>query len=268
MKKKIIWAFVIAVSVVILGGAYAIFASFNGSLIARAITTKKAKDYVAEKFPGEPYEVSFALYDFKWGGYFAQVQSTESEDTHFIVTDRGDEMWDDFERSVDGRQNTVYRLYRELDERLEAVLKEKFPHNVSLSYVDSLPDTEEADYKKLELDMELNPSTFPIKSGLVVWTETTGNEPTWDELAERYRELYGVVKEEFPFITKISLSIQYPYEIGKDGELQDSRPGSFVCAFDVPVEIIETDELEAHLEKVREEQEAEEAAIQAGEYMK
>lgn len=266
-KKRAVRIVIAAVLLAVLAFAYWVFASFNGSLIKKAVTTAKVRDYIEETYPGQPFEVERCRYDFKMMGYFCKVQSTESEDTYFLVWETGEGMADDYEVSVLQRQNTLQRLSMALDDYTEALMSRIYPYRTSLIICDSASTLTEEDYQVLEPDMPFDVNTFPLPADLTVWVETQNDAPSWEELAERLRELEALTREELPFVERFSVSVQSTY-LDEDGEYVPSDYNAEVCAFDVPREVITGNGLEDYLAEVRARQEAELAAIERGENIK
>lgn len=257
MKHKKVLIILSAIAALLLVFAYLIFAAFNGSIVRRVITTVKAKDYVAENYPGEPYDVDFCHYDFKMGGYFCVVQSRESEDTRFTVWDDSEGMRDDFDIWVMSRQATLSRLSRAMDDYTEDLMSRIYPYRTSLVLCDVLSGISEDEITDLPLDLPFDPMNFPLPMTLTVWTETTGEEPTWEEMAERLRELEALTRDELPNVENYSMQIQEKYVEG------EYSPG--ICAFDVPRKVILGDGLEEYLAEVKAAQDAEQEAIEKGE---
>jgi hypothetical protein len=250
--------------VLIFAGAYSIFASFNGSIIKKVITTSKIEDYVAKNYPGQPYEVGFCQYDFKCMMYFCNVQSSESEDTSFTVWDSSDGLIDDYERSVTGRENTMLRLSIALGDYAEELLKRIYPHRTLLVMCESSDTVIEKDVAGLTLDMPFDAKSFPISTTLTVWVETSGDKPTWEELAQRFRELEELIREELPSVEYYTIYLQDKY-IEEDGELKPVDYNFEVCAFNVPRNVITSDGLETYLSEVRVAQDTEKEVIEKGE---
>lgn len=263
MKRRSKVIICLAVLFVLLAAAYCVFASFNGSIIKKAAMTSRARAYVSQKFPDMPLKVEFSGYDFKICGYYCNVRSESSEDTHFIVYEDSDgSLTDDYGSRVVQGENTLSRLIAELDDYTEKLMGEIFPHRTSLVMCDYCEDSAVSG-ERPELDIPFNAGEFPAPVTLTVWAETAGEEPTWEELAERLRELERLIRDRLPCIERYSVSIQARY-IEEDGELRPSDYSSQVCAFDVPRDIITSDALDGYLKEVRAAHEAELDAIAKG----
>lgn len=90
MKRRSKVIICLAVLFVLLAAAYCVFASFNGSIIKKAAMTSRARTYISQKFPDMPLKVEFSGYDYKICGYYCNVRSESSEDTHFLVYEDSD----------------------------------------------------------------------------------------------------------------------------------------------------------------------------------
>lgn len=268
MKRKTKHIIVLSIiAAVIIGLLYCGFVAFNGSIIARAVTTLRVKNYVSSKYENEPYEVGFARYDFKCNMYFCIVQSSESEDTRFSVWNSKDGIRDDFESSVGGRENTYLRLQQSIDDYAEKIVKKAFKHKTSLVLCDRSETTDEKnDIKNLTLDMPFSVKDFPFDCTLTVWVETAGKEPTWEELAERFKELDNAVGDKLPSVKYYSLSIQDKYT-ENDGTEPKNRTNE-VCAFNVPKDVIVNGDLTQYLKNEKAKQDAENEQIANGETVK
>lgn len=265
MKKSVvIFSVIIAVLLI---GVYAVYASFNGSLIHKAILTDTARDYIAENYPSQELEVDYAVYDFKLGGYHCDVQSPTSVDTAFDVYETSDgKLEDDYEIAVVNKENTIRRISIELDRAVDEIFPPAFPHRTRLVMCDYCYK-DEIDRSKFELDMKLDLACLPQPAELTVWVETSGAEPTWEEAARLLREMAHTTDDLGLDISYYSISVEYPYD-ETDGERKPSDYGSIVGASEVPKEIVESDGLEAFLAAEREKRELEQQMIDNGEAQK
>lgn len=235
---------------------YLIFMSFNGSLIHRIVFTNQTKEYVRENYPGEEWEISFAVYDFKMNNYLCHIQSPSSIDTAFNVYETQDgKPADDFEIAVINKENTIYRMARELDTLTDEIILPAYPHRTRLMMCD-FNYTEEIDRSKFELDMEFDYKNISNPIELTIWVETSQSEPTWEEAAKLFREAVSITEKLGINVSYFSISVEYPYTEVEE-ELVPIDYNSIVGAFEVPKEIILSDKLEDFLneERLRREQE-------------
>ncbi len=261
-KKIIIPAIVVAA---LLGIAYYMHASFNGSVIHRAVMARKARAYTEKNYAGREWDVSFGRYDFKIGKYFCDVQSPDSPDTRFTVyeTDK-DQLADDYESRVTQKENTIWRLSDELDTQVEKILKDSYPYRTELVLGEFVEEKSEEDRAKLTPDMPLDIKNLPFSGRVTVWVETQNENPTWEEVAERLRELEKLFRGEVPDISLFSLSLQSKY-VNEGGEWVPGDRTKSISVFDVPRDVITGDGLKEYLQQIKARQEAEQAAIENGE---
>jgi hypothetical protein len=242
MKKQTVVLACIA-ALVILGIPYAVFASFNGSVVMKAVTTRAAKAYAAEQYPDLGLSVSNAIYDFKSNVYCYHAQSPSSEDTHFeIFRTRDGEMRDDYAVSVADGSNTISRLSEEMNADMEAVLLPVYPHRTRLAMCDFYYG-EEFDQSKFKTDMALNWSDLPHPAELTLWVETSGDTPTWEEEEALLREAAALTEQCGMDIRYYSILLECKYEEGEDGKRKPVEYNSDVSALDVPRDVITGDGL-------------------------
>ncbi|MDO4492835.1 MAG: hypothetical protein Q4C53_03000 [Clostridia bacterium] len=261
LRTKLLLA---AVTVFVLALAYAVYAAFHGSPVQRYRTTRGARAYVAATYPGEPYTVEDATYDFKMAGYYCRVNDAAHADGWFDVRKNSDGWTDDRVRRVEGRENTLMRLAKALDDDAEQLLKERFPHRTGLVLCDPVSrEIPEETLSAVPLDLPYDRMHFPYPATLTVWVETEQNAPTWDELAARLTELEAIVAEELPCVDSFSVTVQWPYAEHNGAWVPERYDGMPAC-FDLPREIVRSESLRDALAVQRAAQEAEEAALATG----
>lgn len=248
MKKKIIIALsIIGFSTICV--LYFLYASFNGSIIQKCITTSKVKDYVKEHYDINEYDVEFATYDFKMVGYYCNVQSKTSEDTRFEVYKSGDEYTDDYEFRVSKKENTIGRLSRNLDDYIEDFLEKNYPHRTVLSLLDIDGEITDEMRDKLKLDMEFDMDTFPLPLSLTVWTETCNEYPSYDEVEKDLYELYDLTSSKGLNIKTYSLAIYEKFEEDENGNIEYAYTDKQCYVYDVPVSVIKEHKVKEFIEK-------------------
>lgn len=85
--------------------------AFVGNPLSAWMARRDIVAYLQAAYPQQEWQVEKARYNFKFGEYTAQVQSPDSEDTHFAVYWRGGRVkHDDYGTYVTDRWNTRQRL--------------------------------------------------------------------------------------------------------------------------------------------------------------
>lgn len=243
-KKSLIG--LLAVVVLIAGGIYWFYASFNGILIAKLSLTLRARDYVAETYPGEALMVDFANYNFKDKTYRCRVSSPTSEDTRFDVFRSGEGLDDNYDYYVTGGENTVERLSRLLDRGVEEVFLPVFSRRTRLSICDFYYGGD-FDKSAFTLDMPLDAAKPPQPVELTLWVESSRETPEFDELYEVFREVAALCRKLSLDVAYFTIALDYPYD-DSDGERKPVEYSSEVRAEDVPRELIEGGGLEDFIE--------------------
>lgn len=82
--------------------------------------------YIAEKYPGNDFEITNLYHNFKDNSFDVKVQSKSSADTHFTVKFADDTLevdYDSYEFSVAKRGNTAERIVEDYETQATAVLE-------------------------------------------------------------------------------------------------------------------------------------------------
>lgn len=111
--------------------------SLVGNPVSRWLANRSAKEYVAITYPHLDLELERASFDFKSGGYYVNVKSPTSVDTHFTLrlSPWGQVLYDDFEHRVADRFNTWERITDAYRKAVDAVFDgDDFPYRDHISY--------------------------------------------------------------------------------------------------------------------------------------
>lgn len=198
MNTKIRTILLSLLALLALAGLYcALVLPLNGSLVHKLALRAEVRRYVDERYGGD-LTVEKAIYDFKSGTYLCQVRSQTSQDTHFTVYESKDgALLDSFFSDVVQRENTVWRLTRELDRELVEKFLPRFPMNCvdyRCSFDQKVLDAGTAAIEgRFTLDMPLAPDNPPLPLELALWVECEA--PSWEALAEAFRAAKGTVQE-------------------------------------------------------------------------
>ena len=135
MKRKIIrlisWTVCIAI---FLTAAYFLTAFF-GNPISSALAKRSTEKYLQEHFAESDFEIENVGYDLKSGGYFANVSSSSSIDSHFTIyfDGLGRYKYDSY-FAITSKNNTLGRLdeaYFELTNDLLSKAAEQYDISIS-----------------------------------------------------------------------------------------------------------------------------------------
>lgn len=237
-RKKHIWLWILG-GILLIFAAFAllIYFAFSGSLIKKMQLKAKVKTYVAQNFTDANLKVTDSIYDFKMNKYFCQVESETSEDTRFLVWENEEGMQTDFESRVTNKENTLWRLGRELEEYADANLLPHIEGRNDLFYCDFVvPEGDTRDC--LTLDMAFDANNLPYPVSMTVWLETKYDEPSEEELQERLVEMKEVAETYLPAISQISVTVRDKFVQGEGG-LQPQSYDKDVTAYDVLIDSID-----------------------------
>lgn len=177
-KTKKILAFLAGVVLLVFLLVFA--SSFLGNPVSWLLARHSAKKRLAEVYSGTDYQLTSVNYNFKEGGYNAQIESPSSMDTYFYfaIDGWGRVQYDSYEYQVLERENTISRLqdqYREMaDEVLEA---SDIPYKLWVAYGDLCTGVDESmeeyhlpamDTRDLELDGQYDVRELASKYGKLV----------------------------------------------------------------------------------------------------
>ncbi|MBP0969495.1 MAG: hypothetical protein J5744_05045 [Oscillospiraceae bacterium] len=136
MKKLLkVLAFFLSVAIIVMLVAFS--NALIGNPVSRFLARRAAVKHVEEKYPDSGFVLDPPTFNFKTGGYYVNVSSPDSIDTHFSIAFdmSGRLIYDTYAEYVTGGQNTRVRLeneYRELTDRVfESPL---FPYDCDMDY--------------------------------------------------------------------------------------------------------------------------------------
>ncbi len=247
MKRKTKIVLSSAVTLLVLVALYcALILPLNGSMIYKAIFTDRVRSYVTETY-GEGFTVDHAGYDFKINGYLCHVKSNTSEDTHWTIYEGKDgELSDHYDFEVMQKENTIWRLTREMDIRMVQDFLPIYPRNCVnyMCFFEKEPldrGTPEV-RERFELDMPLDMKNLPLPLEMTLWVEC--DAPSWEALAESFRDAKEATDSLGWQVSFYSVSLYTPL-MGEDGK--PTSTATDYCAYQVPCEMIEDDTLADYL---------------------
>lgn len=209
--KKAVKALIIALSIIVAGTILFFVCSFFGNPVSYVLAKNSADDYIAENYGDYDLEIEKIGYDFKTTGYYANVFSPTSIDTHFSVYFDlfGRPVRDSFDNVTDG-WNTYMRLenqYRELCNTVFEDVKKTFVSDIDFGEIKTFEYSEDYCGKELYgvvlseliLDYEYDIKEVAKEAGHIVfyYDET---ELTAEKSAERLLEFKAIFdKHGIPF---------------------------------------------------------------------
>ncbi len=238
MKKgKILGRVIIAIILLLfIGFIFNIVNSIYGNPISAAIATSKIKIYIDRTYPEEDLEISKAIYNFKFDEYYSYVKSKTSEDTSFSVSWSKGQVTDDYEIQVKRHYATYKRLQRELDNKVEELIRQEFPCEISTIITHFYGDRE--DYSNLILDMPLDITNPPYPTMMTIYI--LSKEISYEILRDRLTELWAIMEENKTKIDYYTVIIQEP--MSPEGE-KAAIDGKSLGVYNFPAENIKSGNL-------------------------
>ena len=204
--KKSVKTVLIALTVIVVCVILWFVCAFFGNPVSYLLSANSAENYIEENYPDYDLEIEKVGYDLKVSGYYANVVSPSSVDTHFSVYFDllGRPKYDTFENITNG-WNTAMRLeneYRELSLSIRDVIEKYFTTDI---YYGEIKTAEIADdycgkepygipVSELIIDYDYDINEVASKAGhIVFYYEET--ELTAEKSAERLLELKRILDE-------------------------------------------------------------------------
>lgn len=247
MKKKIKTILISAAFLLAIGALYCtLILPLKGSIIHKAVLTGRVRNYVSQTY-GEGFSVDHAGYNFKTNDYICHVKSDTSLDTRFSVYESKDgKLSDSYEFDVLQKENTIWRLNREMDELVVRDFLPIYPGNC-VNYMcffekKSLDGATSKVRERFVTDMPLDMHQPPLPLELTLWVEC--DEPSWETLAESLRDAKIAADSLEWEISLYSVTLYSPFSNS------DKKPGDALTDFSaycVPSEMIGDDMLADYL---------------------
>lgn len=191
-KTKKILAGVVGIGLIVL--LLSFVNSLTGNPVSKAWAKKAAQQYINENYGELDLEVESCGYNFKFGYYFAFVQSSTSMDTCFAVNvdSFGHVISDAYEYEVANKFTTYRRLDLELREFAEEVLGKKLDEDISHI---SLYFIDDDDFlTKFTLDMTLDIHRPPLP--LMINADLFSDDVSYAKIAEAAKALQALLAAE------------------------------------------------------------------------
>ncbi len=204
--KKAVKVVLIVFAVLVVGVILYFVCAFFGNPVSYLLSVNSAEKYIEENYSEYDLEIDKVGYDLKVSGYYANVKSPASIDTHFSVYFDllGRPVRDTFENVTDG-WNTAMRLekeYRALVETTEEEINKFFVCDIFFGEIKTSGMSEDYEWKgpygvpmsELIVDYDYDINEVAEKAGHVVfyYDET---ELTAEKSAIRLLELKRIFDE-------------------------------------------------------------------------
>lgn len=224
MKKKILKAIGITLSVVLAVVVVFFANAFFGNPVSKLLATKTAEKHLAEVYPDTDYYIEKVGYNFKFSDYYAVIKSPSSIDTVFDlhISMLGKLGYDTFENVTD-RFTTAQRLEGEYRALVASVLEdEAFPYTSDIAFgtLEFYPgeDIESGsneipsyaiDQRKLELDKIYDINELGKRAGtLVIYVDS--DEVTAEKAAEIMLNIRKYFDSKGICFAAMDFTLQYP----------------------------------------------------------
>ncbi|MBQ3498276.1 MAG: hypothetical protein IJA87_04010 [Clostridia bacterium] len=223
MKKKILKAVAVIISIALVIGICVTVNVFVGNPISKHIVTNTAEKHLVEKYSDKDFEIEKVIYDFKDGYYHAFIQSPSSTDSHFtlVIDMYGKLKTDKYESDVLTGWNTSVRLGNEYGEKVDGILdSQSFPYAVDMGFggiefvsMEHSNDPFVPDYamliEDLTLDGEYNVNELGAKAGKLTIYINDENV-SYERLAELILEIKKIFDDADVKFYAMDLVLEYP----------------------------------------------------------
>lgn len=180
------------------------FNSWIGNPVSGSLAKKAAKQYIDTKYRDLKLQIKRSNYNFKESAYCVFVQSTESEDTAFMVyvNQYGTVMRDDYEYEVANNFTTWRRLDEEMRELAKVIVGERLEYDIEGIYISF---EKESDIMVLERDMILDIQHPPLP--LVIDITIFHEDVSYQTIAKVAKAMETILKEQKIPIDKYSVRV-------------------------------------------------------------
>ena len=234
MKKKILKAVAVIISISIVVGICILTNAFVGNPISKHLATNTAEKRLEEKYRDRDFEIEKVVYNLKDGNYHAFIKSPSSIDSHFTVLI---DMWgnlkiDNYEDSVLTGWNTANRLGNEYRDKVDAILdSQSFPYVEDIGYgdIEFIPteysnDSSVPNYaiiiEDLKLDGKYNINELGSKAGkLTIYLDD--ENVSYERLAEVILDIKKIFDDANLKFYALDFVLEYPKD--ENGTKKEGR---------------------------------------------
>ncbi len=214
---------------------------FWGNPISKRIAEKSLERYILENYSEKDYIIENMDYNFKFGGYIADMKSPTSIDSHFTIyiTKTGDIEIDTYEDVIDG-----WNTYLRIDEEYSNIIEDAFTSNdfklvnkmgyggLELYNIDEDVVFKNINYgikiKDLEIDKIYNIKELGKNYGHIIYY-AEDNEISFEKAADILLYLKGFLDEKGINFRGIDLILEKP--INKDDNLNEDNRSINISSF-------------------------------------
>lgn len=234
--------------------------AFTGNPISKMLAKSAGGKYIKENYEFLDLRKEKTYYSFKDGNYHIFVQDVNSIDTNFdILIDSFGNVQRDTYESINF--NTWRRLDGEIREQASPILKKKLKYDVESARVGFGKPKSDEDEKSLELDMKLdihNPP-LPLEAFAQIYIEDINYEKI-GQVAKDIKKIMDGENIPIDFIGVVLIPSMAKTSEGKAVSWQNA-----LTVFDLPVEILEEENLAEAIEKYNKAQNEEDMKIKEAE---
>lgn len=165
-NKKVLKIIAGIVAIVLIFGILFVTNAFVGNPISMKLAERAIDKHVEKNYSSLDLEVEKPYYEFKNTAYISGVKSKKSIDTHFEVSYRGGEIYNDsYEGDVVQLWNTIQRLSDEYGDLVTKIIAEDLGYEENKAFVDYHEDLYENPDHILELDISFD-RELPIPANI------------------------------------------------------------------------------------------------------
>ena len=234
------------VGILIISGGMIFVNAFLGNPISKTIANKSSNKYIKQNYSRLNLEKEKTFYSFKDGNYHVVVQSKDSIDTNFdIYINSIGKVEGDTYSSINF--NTWVRLDKEVGEKISPVFKSQLNYDIENIRVGLSSNTMD---ESLELDMKLDiynpPIPYEIHAGIYT------DDLSYEKIAEIALDIEKIMNKE-----KLPIKYMSFVLIPTSNREEEGRAISWnnaLTAFDIPVEILKSDDIVQGIKEYNEDQ--------------
>lgn len=166
MKKKYLKMIAAVSAILLIISILFIYNAFCGNIFSAMYAKGQIEKYIDKTYPNNDYEISDAVYNYKFSEYYCQITDPNSEDGSFTATYGDDGIISDSYTDVTSLDNTLMRLEDGFRKDVEPILDRYFKDEDEFGF-GTIIEGKNIDKSKLKLDMKFDPKNMPIDTYIV-----------------------------------------------------------------------------------------------------